>query len=176
MLFISNPQETDIASSQADQQHSQQVSSEEPLTTSGPTASFSRKEPLMRGSAKSQQRWEAGGRPLAVALHFHAWLLSDEKNLPVGRALSTKESWPNWEQMSVEQRREIALQLRHWSISVCYPAEGMAYVFSPLLHSHYDALSRWSWRETYEAYWITLVHQDDEWRIESIDLRQPTQA
>ena len=126
--------------------------------------------------AQVQRHWERGGRPLAVALHFHAWLLSDEKNLPVGRALSTQESWPNWERLSVEERREIALQLQHWSISVCYPADSKAYVFCPVLHSQHEGHPGVPWSETYPAYWITLKQQDDEWRIESIDLRQPTQA
>jgi hypothetical protein len=124
---------------------------------------------------RNRWRWETKGRPLHVAQLFRAWLASEEPDPRLGQALATDASWPTWEQMPLKRRQEMARSLLHWLDNVYYPADGMAYVYCPLLHPDQDEPIEIPPGGVYpDPYVITLVQEDGDWRIHSIGLRNQT--
>ncbi len=128
-----------------------------------------------RGADRSQWRWETNWQPLVVAQVFRAWLASGGIESPGRAGARDQGSWPTWERMSLKQRQELARPLLHWLDNVYYPAEGMAFVYCPLLHPDQDEPIEIPPGAVYtDPYVITLVEEDGDWRVHSIGVRNQT--
>ena len=117
---------------------------------------------------RSKWRYEVGGAPLAVVNAFLEWFALLPLSVDMGQPLFTHDSWSTWRASSLDgSLRRLIREQTHFSTTVRYPADGMAYVAAPVLHPDQEAVTITEERQIW-AHVYTLLHEDGEWRIHSV--------
>jgi hypothetical protein len=122
-------------------------------------------------SDEDRSRWlyEESGPPLLVVQAFLRWLEILPVAVDVGECLFTPDSWPIWRESALDgSLQRLIRKQTHWSTTVRYPADGMAYVAAPILHPDQDEAVLVTEEQLMPAHVYTLLHEDGEWKIHSV--------
>ena len=118
---------------------------------------------------RSKWRYEDGGKPLEVAKNFVQLLRSDDvvARLDEVKNMVTAASWPIWQRIIREGGVDPhhLLQFTHWSQTVRYPADGMAFVTCPITHPDHTEEFVIEQPAQIWANIVTLVLEAGDWRV-----------
>lgn len=118
---------------------------------------------------RSWWRYEVNGAPLKTAVAFRDWIDGLPAALDAGATLTTEAAWPTFRRQALDGSLSRArLELFHMSTTVRYPADGVAYVASPVLHPDQSEVVVVTEPTTIFALIFTLVLERGEWRIVSV--------
>jgi hypothetical protein len=118
------------------------------------------------GEDRSRWRYEQGGQPYVVARAFVAWARGDMGSLEDGANVTTSLSWPIWRAMAINGELKGALrEVSHWSTTVRYPADDMAYVIAPILHPDQDETVYFAEPMQIPMNTFTLILDGGTWRV-----------
>lgn len=124
---------------------------------------------MERHEDRAEWGYEDNGPPLTTVARFLEWLDLLPVALDAGEGIFTPDSWPIWRTSAIDgSLRRLSPELAHVSTKVRYPADGMAYVFAPILHpDQAEAVIIAAEQEAY-IHVYTLLLEDDEWRLHSV--------
>ena len=92
-------------------------------------------KPTVSTEDRSKWRYENFGAAHQAGVAFGEWLDIFASDIEAGRSLVTAESWPLWEAAARDgSLKHLAVEVTHYTSQVRYPADGIAYVFCPILH------------------------------------------
>jgi hypothetical protein len=123
---------------------------------------------------RSRWRYEDEGAPYFVAMAFTDWANGKRGTLEDGANVTTSTSWPIWRALAVEDELKDALrEVTHFSNKVRYPADGMAYVFAPIVHpDQNEPILFMGPTKTYLNV-FTLVLEDGVWKVHQFGAMLP---
>jgi hypothetical protein len=99
---------------------------------------------------------------------FLHWLEFLPESLGVGEKVTTAAGWPAWrDRAATGDLKRAEVELADTAL-VGYPADGMAYVFATVLLSDRDEPDQAMKSTADDAEVVTLLLEDDEWRIHSV--------
>lgn len=120
----------------------------------------------------SRWRYEELGQPYITTMAFNAWAKGKAGRLEDGANVTTSASWPNCRAMAIDDKLKDALrEVRHFSTTVRYPADGMAYVVAPIVHPDQDE----PFEMAGKAYmnFFTLVLENGVWKVHKVGAMVP---
>jgi hypothetical protein len=121
------------------------------------------------GEDRSRWRLEEGGQPYVVAQAFVDWARGDVGGLEDGANITTSITWPTWRAMAITGELKDALrQVNHWSTTVRYPADDMAYVIAPILHPDQDETVYFNEPMQMLMNTFTLILDGGTWRVHCV--------
>jgi hypothetical protein len=126
---------------------------------------------LIGDEDRSRWRNEEGGPAFEASRRFIALILSPDvgERLHEVRELVTPQSWPAWRE-AIERGldRALVVSLRGGLKQVRHPADGMAYVFWPIIHPDQDEPVLYDHRQKVALNVVTLLEVDGEWLVHQV--------
>jgi hypothetical protein len=122
----------------------------------------------------SHWRYEDESQPYVTARAFTEWANGKLGTCEDGANVTTTTSWPIWRDLAIGGKLKDALrEVTHFSTKVRYPADGMAYVFAPIVHPDQDEPFLFTEPTSTYLNVFTLVLEDDLWKVHQFGVMLP---